>query len=181
MTPQPKPTRRPKVCTAPNCGGKRYATLRLCYLHYLEREKDRREAADKKRHDRRVNSKKYLEKERKGLKNDLDKIFSKLIRSVGKCARCGKGEPEVQLQCSHIYSRGNLATRWDELNAKCLCAGCHWWWGLNPAEARDWLETIRTPEQIGELKRRANSIKKWEVVELKALLAQLKQKLESLK
>lgn len=177
-----KKNRRPKVCKVPDCGGTRYANLGLCYRHYVAREKEKREAADKKRHDRRVNSKTYLEKERTGLKNALDKVFAKLIRSVNKCVRCGKQPPEVMLNCSHIYSRKNLATRWDELNAKSLCVGCHWWWGANPAEAMDWLITagVRTKEEMEELRRRANSVKKWEVPELKALLASLTAKLSQL-
>ena len=174
--------RRVKVCKTANCGGKRYANLGLCYRHYLEREKEKRLAADKKRHDRRVNSKKYLEGERKGLKNELDKVFSKLIRSVGHCVRCKKAPPEIILNASHIYSRGNLATRWDELNCKSLCVACHWWWGNNPAEARDWLISsgVRTEEQMVELRRRANIIKQWTVIELKALLATLQEKLNKI-
>lgn len=175
----PKPTRRPKVCKTHGCETKRYANLGICYRHYVEREKEKRLAADKKRRDRRVNSKKYLDHQRKSVKNELDKVFSKLIRAVGHCVRCGKQPPEVVLNCSHIYSRGNLAVRWDELNAKSLCVGCHWWWGANPAEARDWLISsgVRTEEQMSELRRRANLVKQWTVLEMKSLLAELQAKL----
>ncbi len=61
----------------------------------------------------------------------LDKEFSAKVRERGKCARCGKSSG-VQLQCAHIFSRRHRAIRWDENNAICLCAGCHFWAHQNP-------------------------------------------------
>jgi hypothetical protein len=52
----------------------------------------------------------------------LDTLFSELIRSKGKCERCGKKET---LATAHIFSRRNFSTRWDKNNALCLCFACH--------------------------------------------------------
>jgi len=59
---------------------------------------------------------------RKSLKHKLDKICSEIIRSKGKCQRCGKKE---NLQTSHIFGRTYLNTRWDLDNLLCLCPDCH--------------------------------------------------------
>lgn len=104
---------------------------------------------------------------RKGLKNKLDKAFSELIRSRGRCERCG--DKGATLQTSHIYSRKNLAVRWDELNAFCFCAGCHFWWHQNPLEAQEFTLQKLGKEKYDLLKRKANTIKKWTDQELNDL------------
>jgi hypothetical protein len=70
--------------------------------------------------------------------------------------------------------------RWDELNAKPLCAKCHFWWHQNPVDAAEWLKTIRTPEELSILRDRANAIKKWTVNELQTLFIALTEKVRSL-
>lgn len=57
-----------------------------------------------------------------GDKGACDRMFSQIIRSRGACQRCGSVQ---SLQCAHIISRRYSATRCDERNAWCLCAGCH--------------------------------------------------------
>lgn len=161
------------TCKLPECGRKRFQAFRLCLFHIREQARERK----RKKEERFRTTKKYEESQRKGLKKKLDIVFSKLIRSKGRCERCGRRPPEVVLNCSHIFSRANLSVRWDELNAKCLCAGDHFEWHQSPLEGMEWLKTIRTPEQLEELKRRANSIKQWTVGELKELLASLEKKL----
>jgi hypothetical protein len=61
---------------------------------------------------------------RKTLKANLDREFSKVVRKLGECERCGNTET---LQCAHFISRANLQIRWDKDNANCFCAGCHFW------------------------------------------------------
>lgn len=58
----------------------------------------------------------------KGAKGKCDKLFSQIVRSAGKCQRCGGTE---NLQTAHIISRKYSATRTDLLNAWCLDAKCH--------------------------------------------------------
>ena len=57
-----------------------------------------------------------------------DSLFSAFIRARdGKCVKCGKRPPEVQLQCSHFWARGRKNTRYDPENCDALCAACHYW------------------------------------------------------
>lgn len=72
----------------------------------------------------------------KGAKGKCDILFSKLIRSVGHCERCGTTE---HLQCSHIMSRGYSWTRTMEDNAQSLCAKCHYHFTNNPIEFSKWV------------------------------------------
>lgn len=168
-----------KVRPCKSCEGKRWGNSSWCKLHHFERLKKRKEETKQKRLERKLKSKKHQDNERRVLRNKLDAAFSKVIRLPGKCAKCGRGASEVALQCSHIYSRKHLSVRWDELNAKVLCAADHFWWHQNPAEAVAWLTEsgTRTPEQMKELQQRANAVKHWTVPELKALLAELESKL----
>lgn len=165
------------LCKTPDCLKKKYGSSNWCFQHFRERARDKKEEKAARKKLRREGSKAFIEKQRKPLKKKLDTAFSLLIRSTGKCARCGRGPSEVLLTCSHIYSRRHLNVRWDPLNAKCLCLGCHQWWGHNPAEAMDWVRGIRTPEQLDELRRRVNTVKQWTVEELKQLLSELNEKI----
>lgn len=71
-----------------------------------------------------------------------DIAFSKLIRKRAgwKCERCGSqhSESDMGLHCSHYYSRGNWAVRFDPDNAAALCYGCHAYLGGRPHEHREW-------------------------------------------
>ena len=59
----------------------------------------------------------------KSVKKACDTLFSKLIRSVGRCCMCGARD---NLACHHsIINRVPLVTRWDESNGLCLCMSCH--------------------------------------------------------
>ncbi len=112
---------------------------------------------------------------RKGLINKLDKVFSELIRQRGACERCGNTQT---LQTSHIYSRTYQYLRWDEENAHCLCAKCHFWWHKNPAEAGEFLLTTHGSDRVAELKRRRNMVVKRTDNELQALYEDLKRKVD---
>ena len=79
---------------------------------------------------------------KKSLTNKLDKLVSKIVRSHGKCERCGKRE---NLQCCHIFSRTYRSLRWSLDNLLCLCAGCHHWGHKNPI-----LFTEFVREHLGE-------------------------------
>src|SRR5687768_13222072 len=68
-----------------------------------------------------------------------DTLFSLIVRHRGSCLRCCRS---TDLQCSHIVSRGYLATRWDEDNAIVACKGCHHWQHMNPLENEAWLQTF---------------------------------------
>ncbi len=62
-----------------------------------------------------------------GLKK-ADTQFSLYIRSRdGKCVRCTRTKPDVQLQCSHFWGRSRKNVRFDPENCDALCATCHVW------------------------------------------------------
>jgi len=75
--------------------------------------------------------------ERKELVAQLDAVFSRIVRSVGQCERCGKLDPKA-LQCAHGIGRSYHWVRWDRRNAWCLCAGCHRYMTGRPEEWREW-------------------------------------------
>ena len=74
-----------------------------------------------------------------------DKAFSDVVRHKSTCDRCGK---VGRVECSHVYGRRHRTIRWDLLNAKPLCHGCHRWWHENPLEASLWFN-----EKYGEARR----------------------------
>lgn len=58
----------------------------------------------------------------KGARGKATRLHSQVVRARGRCENCGTTQ---SLQCAHIVSRRYAATRTDENNAFCLCAGCH--------------------------------------------------------
>lgn len=172
----------PKVRPCRLCPSKRFGSSRLCYAHWREKERTKREENRKKKLDRKLKSKKYQDGLRKSLIKKCDAVFSKLIRSADRCLYCGKTSAQAQLHCSHVYSRKNLSVRWDEMNAKCLCSYHHRrFWHEQPKEALEWLTGLWGDEHMEELKRKANTVRQWTVIELTQLLADLQQKLSNLK
>jgi hypothetical protein len=62
---------------------------------------------------------------RKGLKDELDRVTSLIVRKRdGMCVTCGEARPEF-LTCSHFYKRVWVNTRWDLRNCHCQCADCN--------------------------------------------------------
>ena len=75
-----------------------------------------------------------------------DKVFSIFIRLRDKkCKRCGRpgvmsadNLPILGLENSHFYSRGAESVRFDPENCDAMCAGCHRYFGSNPADYAAW-------------------------------------------
>lgn len=67
-----------------------------------------------------------------------DTWFSKAVklRDKNACQKCGIQRD--RMECSHVYGRRHRTIRWDLLNAKTLCGGCHRWWHENPTESGRW-------------------------------------------
>jgi hypothetical protein len=66
----------------------------------------------------------------KNLVKKLDNVFQMCIRYRDNftCITCGKKFPRgerTQCHAGHFISRGIYATRWDEENVNCQCAGCN--------------------------------------------------------
>lgn len=89
-------------------------------------------------------------------KRACDMLFSRLVRSRGRCERCGSTQ---NLQCAHIISRRYVQTRCDPRNAWCLCTRCHFYVdGHFEAKAELVAQTIGT-KTFEELQQQAYSNK----------------------
>jgi len=120
--------------------------------------------------------KKKRKNKRRKIKDELDKLFSIIIRNKGKCERCGEISP---LNTAHIFSRRNLATRWDKNNALCLCVGCHFWAHQNPILFTEFIKEKIGDKKYEELKEKSIKIKKWTIGELCELLEEFKEEIEN--
>ncbi len=82
----------------------------------------------------------------RGLKAKATRLHSLVVRAREMCENCGE-QDYSKLQCAHVLSRRYAATRTDEANAFCLCAGCHMRF---TEHADEWMEfvdsTIGRPE-----------------------------------
>lgn len=97
----------------------------------------------------------------------LDAWFSKRIRSIGRCERCGK--TDGKLECAHIVSRRNRTLRWDENNALCLCVTDHFWGHQDPLGFSLFIEKT-FPKKYKYIMLNKNKITKRSAGDLKELL-----------
>lgn len=111
--------------------------------------------------------KKKKKRSKTSIKNECDRLFSRLIRSAGYCYRCSSTH---QLQCAHIVSRSYLSVRWNRKNALCLCSSCHVFFTYHPLEWSFFID-YEFPGRFAELRELALSYQK---VDLAAVLAELK-------
>jgi 5-methylcytosine-specific restriction endonuclease McrA len=109
---------------------------------------------------------------RRQIEDDLDDLFSIIIRSKGRCEKCGK---VVNLVTAHIFSRRNLATRWDKNNAFCLCIECHSWGHQNLLLFIEFAKEKLGNERYEELEKKSIGIKKWSIIELENLYEEFKK------
>lgn len=110
----------------------------------------------------------------RSIKKSCDKVFSILIRSRGRCERCGSRD---NLQTAHIYSRKFGSVRFDEDNAVCLCARCHRWGHDNPVDFTRWLDEYLPTGHMIKLLAKKNQIVKRKLADWLELEEELKQKL----
>ena len=107
---------------------------------------------------RRANRGKKTSKRRRSrlaLRRECDRVFAVAVkdRDGWACRACGS---HMHPQCAHLVSRRYHATRWDLLNAVCLCSGCHVRWTHDPIAWEDWCEE-RFPGRLVGLKVRARA------------------------
>ena len=107
---------------------------------------------------------------RRSLTRKLDLAWSELIRSRGKCQKCGKTET---LQACHIFSRNQRTVRWNPLNGLCLCAGCHFHSHQNPILFTQFVEKLLGDIRFNLLLKRAREVRKWQLHEMESLLSEL--------
>ncbi len=84
-------------------------------------------------------AKKKPTKRRQNMTKELDRLFSLVVRSVGRCEADDGRACNGPLQCAHGFTRSYRAIRWDRRNAFALCAGHHMFYTHNPIAWDDWL------------------------------------------
>jgi len=108
---------------------------------------------------------------RKRLIKLLDIAFSKKIRERGSCEKCHGVQ---YLQCAHIYSRIKQITRWNPLNALCLCYNCHFNFAHKyPLDFAEWLKDYYGLLQYDLLRKMSKNTAKFTTDELESLLEEL--------
>ena len=118
-------------------------------------------------------------KTRKGIKDELDRITSLLVRARdGRCVTCGTTE---DLQCSHYFKRRFLATRWNLQNCNAQCAEHNELHNRVPWPYREYMVKRIGEDGLDELFKLRNS--KWRPSddELQALLDDLNRQLREIR
>ena len=100
----------------------------------------------------------------------LDKAVSDLVRerSNWTCEKCGEVDTEAQykgtslrMQCSHVYSRKHLSTRYDLDNCFCLCASCHSWLESRPVDHAAFARKELGDFLFEQLQVKHHKVRKW--------------------
>jgi hypothetical protein len=125
----------------------------------------------------------YEDASTQALKNDLDFVFSRIVRMTaadefGNCAfyTCGAIKHWSLQQCGHFIKRGDTQTRWDFRNARVQDKWCNENLKGNLEVYEKRLEE-EYPGLPGQLREIAQEPYKWGRDELKQLLIDLRAKL----
>lgn len=112
---------------------------------------------------------------KKTLIKKLDDMFSKVVRGIGWCEKCHSTE---NLQCAHINSRRFYHTRWNQLNAVCLCAGCHFWAHQHPRAFGKWVDEYLGEGTMDSIDKLSNLTDPISIEELQEIYEKLKLQLQ---
>lgn len=111
----------------------------------------------------------------KGARGKATRLHSLLVRSRGRCEKCGETNP-TKLQTAHIIPRRYAATRTDEANAFCLCAADHMRFTEHPDEWMHFIAQTIGMEEFHRLKTKALTVTKMDwAVECERLSALLEK------
>ena len=119
----------------------------------------------------------------KAIRREMDRVWSLIIRSTGRCAFCGKTS---SLNAHHIFGRRNLSTRWDISNGVCLCAGCHTFSSTfsahqTPMFFDDWIKDLRGERWYSKLCIEAHMTVKYTRTDYLKMLVSLKERYDEVK
>ena len=92
---------------------------------------------------------------KKSLKTKADQLFREIVRKDKICEWCGHPGIKSDFECAHIFSRRYLSTRWDLLNALCLCHACHRRAHSQPVEFTEFVKEYLGPIPYQELREKA--------------------------
>lgn len=91
------------------------------------------------------------------LRDKSDTLFSKIIRSAGRCRYCGS---TYALEAAHIIGRAHNVTRCDLNNAICLCTVCHYHFtNSSKAEWSFWVDHVKGAGYYQTLWTEANDVR----------------------
>ena len=117
---------------------------------------------------------------RKSLVKKLDDIFSLYIRTRDKFTSVTSGKREDVMDCSHVFSRKNYSTRWDEENAFCQTKGENIRNNEYIWPYYKWYQDKYGMKQFEALEKRYNTVKQFKNYELIELAQEYKMKLMEL-
>lgn len=117
-------------------------------------------------------------------KKTLDTLFSHYVRARADwtCERCNRQfEPKSQaIHASHLFSRRNHGTRFDERAAFAHCFDCHMELGENPVLFHEWARKTIGEDLIEELRFIALQPTRLRGPEKREIAAELREKLRSI-
>lgn len=123
---------------------------------------------------------------RQNLINDLDYVFSRIVRLMAadqygncECYTCGKKAHWSIMQCGHYAKRGNMGLRWNFDNARVQDKGCNEHLGGNYEVFSEKMENEQ-PGLPSSLEIASKEVVKLGVDEMKQLLFDLRGKLRLL-
>lgn len=166
------------------CDKKRYANLSICFSHYKEREKKKRDEKNAKRLERKLLSKKWQKSELKTWRNKTWKLMSEWVRrkeadwrGYVPCYTCGVPHPWKELHAGH-FQHGKLD--FDERNLKPQCAACNTYNGGRLDVYAMRLVSEHGIEWVEQLRRDAAQHQGYSLEETKQIHAKLQELLKSL-
>lgn len=115
-------------------------------------------------------------------KKELDRVFSIYIRirDDGKCCTCGDEKYWKYQQNGHYVSRTYLATRFDEQNCNCQCAGCNIFKSGNLTQYALFLTRKYGKSILEKLDKKKNQIVKFDIIWYKKMINKYEKKIEKL-
>lgn len=126
-------------------------------------------------------------KSQKTLIRKLDEVFSRYIRlrdadehGYIRCISCGKIRHFSEMDCGHFINRSHMATRYDEQNCNGQCRACNRFDEGNNIGYTRGLIAKYGPQVIDLLYLKKNTIKKWDIFELEALIAHYQKEIQKL-
>lgn len=114
---------------------------------------------------------------KKKAKKELDTLWSLAVRRRDRfCRRCKKA---LSTQAAHIFSRGNLSTRWDVENGWGADYYCHIVWShREPLEFSEWIKNELGEKNFNALKKKSQKI--YDPSNFKADFPKIKETLKKL-
>lgn len=166
------------------CDQKRFANLSICFKHYKERERKKKEEKNARRLERKLRTKKYQQSELKRWKAKCWKLTSEFVRRSGadwrgmvKCYTCDALLPWKESHCGHHF-HGKLD--YDLRNLRVQDAACNTYrGGMLNVYARKLIEE-NGMDWYKKLELDANTHTGYTLEEIKVIYSDLKTKLSLL-